>query len=212
MNKITKIIMIITAIIAIIILYSSLKEFADVEYLRQILAPFGIYAVFIFIILYIIAGLMFLPVSAFSIAAGVLFGTLYGLIIALIAATLTAGIAFIIARQFQTLMPKFEAGIIQKIHKKIETTVEKNTFETIFILRLLYLPYMPLSYAAGLVKTCKLTPFLTATFITNIAGSFVFVYLGNQLGKGWKALIIPAILIIASMLIPRITKIFVKQK
>lgn len=65
---------------------------------------------------------------------------------------------------------------------------------------------MPLSYAAGLVRTAKLRDFALATFLTNIIGGFVFVYFGDQLGSGLKNLLLPASLIIISLLIPRIIR------
>lgn len=212
MNKWAKWLIAVIVLAIIIWLYPKLLPYADVDALRELLAPFGALASALFVIIYIIAGLLFLPLSAFSIAAGILFGTLWGLVIVLFAATATGALAFIISRQFSTLLPQAKAGIIKKMQKAIEKRLHRNTFQTIFILRLLYMPYIFLSFAAGLVKTCKFWPFIGATFVTNIIGSFIFVYLGDQLSKGLTALIIPVILIILSLMIPYVVKKFIKKR
>lgn len=211
MNKATKLIIAGAALIAIILLYPRLAPLINQETLRQALAPFGIFAPLAFALIYIIAGLLFLPVSALSIAAGALFGTWWGLIIVLFSATAAAALAFIIGRPCCDLLPRAKRGIVQKLQHLVERRLEKSTFHTVFILRLLYVPYMGLSYAAGLVRACEFWPFVWATFLTNIVGSFVFVYLGSQLGKGLTALIIPAALIALSLLVPYVVKRFVKK-
>ncbi len=210
MKKITKCILAVAIITAFIILYPYLSDLANVDVLRNTIEPFGVFASLAFAIIYIIAGLLFLPLSVFSIAAGTVFGLWQGLIIVLISATIAAAVSFIIARQFT--LPEAKRGIIQKLQKTVERYLEKNTFQAIFILRLLYLPYIALSYAAGLVKACTFWPFVWATFLTNIVGSFVFVYFGDQLGRGLSALIIPVILIALSLLIPYVTRKLSKKR
>ncbi len=211
MNKAAKWIIAILVVIAVILLYPRIQPFLNQQTLQQAIAPFGVFAPLAFGVIYIVAGLVFLPVSALSIAAGALFGTFWGLIIVLFSATIAAALAFLIARPCCNLLPQAKQGIIKKLQQTVEHRLETSTFQTIFILRLLYLPYMALSYAAGLVRTCKFWPFVWATFLTNIVGSFVFVYFGSQIGKGLTALIIPAILIVLSMLIPYVVKKFVKK-
>jgi len=199
-------------LIVLVLLYPRISTLTDVDALRASLAPFGWLAALVFFFIYIIAGIMFLPLSVFSIAAGILFGLLWGLIIVLIAATIAAALSFLIARQFSSMIPRFKKGVIQKLQHTVELYLGKNTFQAIFILRLLYLPYIGLSFAAGLVRTCKFWPFVLATFLTNIVGSFVFVYFGDQFGRGLRALIIPVILIGLSLLIPYIVKRFTKKR
>ena len=207
-----KIALIIAAILIIIAIYPQISELTDVDALRATLAPFGMLASLVFAVIYIVVGILFFPLSILSIAAGTIFGLWQGLIIVLIAATIAAALSFIIARQFSNFIPKAQKGIIQKMQKKLEGYLQKNTFQAIFVLRLLYLPYGVLSFAAGLVKSCKFWPFVWATFLTNIVGSFVLVYFGDQLGKGLEALIIPVILIALSLSIPYLTKKLIKKK
>jgi len=211
MKKPVKIGLTLAIVILAILFYPRIISVLNVETLRGLIEPFGVFAPLAFGVLYIVAGIFFIPLSVFSIAGGVLFGTLWGLLVVLLSATISAAAAFFIARQFSSKVPQAQKGIIQKLQKTVEKRLEKSTFQTIVILRLLYMPYIALSYAAGLVKTCKFWPYIVATFFTNIVGSFVFVYLGDQLDKGLTALIIPVVLILLTLLIPKIVKKFVKK-
>lgn len=193
-------------IVLFVVLFPKLKAIGSIDTIRGIIEPFGVLAPLAFGVLYVLAVLLFVPATAFTIAAGVLFGTWLGLGIVLIAAIISAGLAFIIGRKFSGNIPKAEAGLIRKLQDRIEKEMHEKTFEAILILRLLFFPYIALSYAAGLVKTAKFGPFLLATFLANIVGSFVFVYLGDSLGRGPKALILPAVLIVLTLLIPQVVK------
>jgi len=201
----------IFALALLVFYYPQVSSWLNVENVRSFIDQFGALAPLAFITLYVIAGLFFLPLTIFSIAGGVLFGALWGTIIVLTSATLVGAFAFLIARQFSHLIPQAKAGIIFKLQDTVEKRLEKSTFQSIMILRLLYMPYIALSYAAGLVKTAQFWPFVGATFLTNIIGSFVFVYLGDQIDKGLAALAIPVVLIGLTLLIPKITKWFLKK-
>lgn len=206
MKKTTKYIILALAIVLLIFLFPKLKTVASVETIRGLIEPFGVLAPLAFGVLYIFSVLFFVPATAFTIAAGVLFGTWLALGIVLVAALVSAGLAFLIGRKFSDHIPKVKTGLIRKLQDRVDKECHENTFQAILILRLLYFPYIALSYAAGLVKTAKLGQFLLATFLGNIVGSFVFVYLGDSLSKGPKALIIPAVLIVVTLLIPRVVK------
>lgn len=211
MKKTTKWIVAALILVAVLLLYPQIRPLLNQQTLKQTIVPFGVFAPIAFGIIYIVAGLLFLPLSALSVIAGILFGILGGLATVLISATIAAALAFLIARPCCDLLPRARQGIIRKLQHTVEHRLKHNTFQTIFILRLLYMPYIGLSYAAGLVRTSKFWPFVWATFLTNIIGSFVFVYLGNQLSKGFTALIIPVILIALSLLIPHLIKKMIKK-
>ena len=56
-------------LIVLVLLYPRISTLTDVDALRASLAPFGWLAALVFFFIYIIAGIMFLPLSVFSIAA-----------------------------------------------------------------------------------------------------------------------------------------------
>lgn len=211
MNKI-KLLIIGVVIIIGIFLYPHLVEIANLDNLRGFVYQFGVFAPVAFSVVYVVAGLLFVPLSLFSIAGGVLFGTVKGTIVIVVAATTAAMLSFILARPFHSLIPRSEAGIIHKLQHRIEKQLDHNTFQTILILRLLFPPYIIFSYACGLVRTCKFWPYSSATFFSNIVGSFVFVYLGASLDKGLQALLLPAVLVALVIFIPKVVRKFTKLR
>jgi uncharacterized membrane protein YdjX (TVP38/TMEM64 family) len=175
---------------------------------------FGIWGPMAYIVLYYFAILLFLPATVFTILAGALFGNLLGSVYVVIAATASAQTAFFIARWLgKDGAKKFSGGgnVFTNLIQKIDVQVSRNGFQAFFILRCLFLPYIPLSYAAGVVPRAKAKDFFFATFLTNMIFSPAFVYFGDQLSEGPKALILPVILIILVLSIPKIVKRFRKK-
>jgi uncharacterized membrane protein YdjX (TVP38/TMEM64 family) len=160
----------------------------DLNYLQSLIESSGIWAPIVFAILYILITIFGISAAIFTVLAGTIFGTLKGLIIVVISATVSGTIAFYIARNFRDKFISKEKNstkksILANLITRIELASEKNGFQIIAILRLSFLPYIPLSYAAGLVKKLKAIDFILATFITNIFGSFFFIYFGDRLSE-----------------------------
>ena len=203
-----------TVLIALIIasiyaiFFSPVKTFLTEDNIRSFVEQFGMFAPVAYGVLYYLVALIGISAAALTILSGLLFGKLIGLTIVVISATLAASTAFIIARYFgKNLTTKLaKKKKIGPWIKKIESQVGKNGFQAFFIMRCLFLPYIPLSYAAGLVKSAKLSDFTLATFTSNIIISFIFVYLGDNLLKGPEALILPLILVILALQLPKIIK------
>jgi uncharacterized membrane protein YdjX (TVP38/TMEM64 family) len=72
-------------------------------------------------------------------------------------------------------------------------------------------PYIPASYAAGLIKEAKAKDHFFGTLVTNMIFSPAFVFFGDSLMKGPKALLLPAGLIVVVLLVPRIIKLKTPQ-
>ena len=214
MLKILKVAMtfIILLIVAYIVLMSPLRDFITVENIISFVDGFGMWGPLIFMLIYIIGLLVFVPATLFSIAGGFIFGLWEGVLYVVIAATIAASLGFLIARKFSSNWNFAKSNkLTTMIVSTCEGHCEERGLQTFIILRLLYLPYMALSYAAGIVKTAKLRDFILATFLTNILGSFSFAYFGSQLDAGFKALILPVVLIILTLLVPMIVKKFYKK-
>lgn len=191
-------------------LWQIVRDFLDPESLKAFIAQFGIWAPLVFMALYYALVLAFISAVAFTVLAGFLFGKVWGTIYVIIAATLAAQTAFHIARylgsdKLEGLKNKQGIG---KIIATVEKKCEQNGFRNLVILRCLFLPYIPLSYAAGMIKTIKPLHFFAATLLTNLIFSPAFVFLGDSLLQGPRALILPAGLIALVFLVPKIMKKF----
>jgi uncharacterized membrane protein YdjX (TVP38/TMEM64 family) len=193
--------------------FTPVKQYLTEEALRAFLTPFGMYAPLAYGVLYFVLILFLLPASVFTVLAGLLFGKLVGTTVVVIAATAAACSAFILSRYFGEGAAKklVRSPSLGKWVKKIEKQCAMNGFQFFFIMRCLFLPYMLVSYACGLVECAKLRDFVTATFLTNVIFSFMFVYLGDSLFKGPKALILPVIMVVLALQVPRVIKKYKKD-
>ena len=198
---------IIVTVVIYFISMSPIKDTITIDNIISFVDSFGAFGPFLFMVIYIVGLLLFVPASLFTITGGFLFGALWGTFYIVFAATIAAGLGFLISRKFSYKWTFASSNeFTKKIVSKCEGQCEENGLQTFIILRLLFVPYMAMSYAAGIVKTAKLRDFALATFLTNIAGSFSFAYFGSQLMAGWKALILPILLIVLTLLIPFIVR------
>jgi len=182
--------------------------------IQELIAPFGILAPLAYAVLYFLAILFFLPASVLTVFSGVIFGKLLGSVVVIIAATLAAQTAFFLMRlstgDMRERLEKIRG--VQKFSEKINHEVRKNGFRTFFLMRCFFLPYIPLSYAAGLVKTAQPKDFFLATLLTNMIFTPAFVFFGAALTQGWRALILPVFLVIFVLLVPKIVRKIRKKK
>lgn len=202
------------SILATLLILNYVHDFINVENIKNFVNSFGPYSMTVFVLIYILITLFGFSAAIFTILAGTLFGVGWGLFLVVVAATVAAGIAFYIARYFSH---KLASGTIknktmQNIISKIEKNCEKNGFMAIAILRLSFMPYIPLSYGAGVVKTLKFRDFILATFLTNIFGSFVFIFLGASITQSLPLFIGAIILLILFMQTPKLIKKWEKKK
>ena len=203
-------VMLITAIAYQFNWFSTIKGWLNPESLKTFISQFGVWAPLVFIGLYYSLVLAFISATAFTVLSGLLFGKIWGTVYVIIAATAAAQTAFFITRslgqrRLKGLKQKQGIGtLITTIEKKCET----NGFRNLVILRCLFTPYIPLSYAAGMIKTIKPLHFFAATLLTNSIFSPAFVFLGDSLLEGPKALLLPGTLIILVLLVPKIMKKF----
>ena len=189
---------------------AQLQSELEPEKLKQRIEAFGVFGPLVFIGIYYGAVLLFISSTVFTILGGLLFGKVWGSVYVIFAATLAAQTAFMIGRRLsgkRVTALKDKKGIGALV-KKVEARCEKYGALNIFILRALFLPYIALSYAAGTIKTLKARDFFLGTLISNMIFVPAFVFLGESLLKGPKALIIPGVMICLVLSVPKIIKRF----
>ena len=74
------------------------RDSLDVNLIAQWLEQAGWWAPVIFILIYVVATVFFLPGSLFTLAGGVIFGPILGVVCNLTGATIGAALSFLIAR------------------------------------------------------------------------------------------------------------------
>jgi len=172
-------------VLGIIAALGVVTQFFDTQaFLRQALAwiaGLGFWGPIIFIGVYILATVLFVPGSILTLGAGVVFGGVGGAIAVLIGATLGATAAFLVGRYLARNWvqeriedhPKFKA---------IDQAVAAQGFKIVLLTRLSpVLPFNLLNYAFGITQV-SLKDYLLGC-LGMIPGTILYVYLGSLAGN-----------------------------
>src|SRR5437870_3762744 len=137
----------------------------------------------IFIGLYIVATVLFVPGSVLTLGAGAVFGVALGSVCVSISATLGATAAFLVGRYLA------RDAIARKIAKNeefatIDRAVADEGWKIVLLTRLSpVFPFTLLNYAFGLTKV-KLSHYVVASWLGMIPGTVMYVYLGSLINVG----------------------------
>ncbi len=182
----------------------------------------GVWGYFIFIGAYAVATVLFFPGSLMTIGAGLAFGLWRGFAVVSAGATLGAALAFLVARYFIRGRvekaahdnPKFAA---------IDDAIGREGWKMIALLRLSpLLPFNLSNYLYGVTKI-GFWPYLAASWVGMLPGTFLYVYLGaagkeasSGSGAGpWKWVLFGAGLaatVVVTIWVSRLAKKAVPQK
>lgn len=138
----------------------------------------GLLGPVVFIIIYAVAAVLFVPASVLTVSAGFLFGPWLGSAIVSIAATTGAGLAFLIGRYFAR---SYVESKIQKNDKfvAIDKAIASQGAKVVFLMRLSPLfPYSLINYSLGVTKV-PFTEYIVASWIGMLPGTFAYVILGS---------------------------------
>ncbi len=165
-----------------------------------------IYGPLIFVALYALRPLIFFSAAFLTIAGGSLFGPVLGSVYTVIGSNLSALIAYGIGRYLgEGLVDDVnESGIV----KKYADRMRKDSFETIMIMRFIYLPYDLVNYLAGLLRI-DWKAFLFASAIGAVPGTIAFSFFGASLDLtnysgglpefDWRVLVIGVLIFFVSI-------------
>lgn len=129
----------------------------------------------VFMLIYAIGTVFFLPGSVLTLAGGALFGPVFGTFYNLTAATIGAMISFVAARYLaHDWVEKKTGGRM----KQLKQGVEGEGWKFVAFVRLVPLfPFNLLNYALGLTKI-KFSHYSIATYIFMLPGAIAYTYLG----------------------------------
>jgi len=155
------------------------RQHLDVAALEAWVAGAGTAAPALFIGLYALATVLFLPGSVLTLAGGALFGPVWGTLYNLTGATLGAVLAFVIARYLTSnwVQARFEAGAGGRVQRLVKG-VEAEGWRFVAFTRLVPLfPFNLLNYVLGLTHI-PLLHFTLASFVFMLPGALAYSYLG----------------------------------
>src|SRR5438128_5850941 len=138
----------------------------------------GVAGIFIFVVVYAVATVLLAPGSILTIGAGFAFGLWKGFLAVSAGSTLGASLAFLVARFIAR--DKIEA-IARRNEKfrKIDNAIGKEGAKLIFLLRLSpVIPFNLSNYFYGLTGV-RFWPYVVASWIGMMPGTFLYVYIGG---------------------------------
>lgn len=138
---------------------------------------------------YLVRPLVLFPASVLTVMGGLLFGPWLGVAVVVVAANTSAMIAYGVGRLLghvpdpETAAVAAEDGTPDEnlsIVARWSQRLRDHSFETVFIMRLLFLPYDLVNYVCGALRI-RWTSFLLATALGSLPGTISFVLLGASL-------------------------------
>ena len=126
---------------------------------------------FLFVILYVLRPLVFIPATPFNLLAWVLFGFFWGSIISTIANYFSVIFSYYVG--YFTGGKIFENQSWFRRIKKFQKKLQKDTFFSVSLTRLLFFPFDLTNYLCGVFKI-PIIPYILAT-VACIPGTIIFV-------------------------------------
>jgi len=175
------IIRLIVLIGIVIALFLTMKVLPVQQWLRNFndwVGQMGVVGIFIFIIVYAVATVLLAPGSVLTIGAGFTFGLWKGFLAVSGGSTLGAALAFLVAR----FIARERVAVIAQRNEKfraIDSAIGKQGAKLIFLLRLSpVIPFNLSNYLYGLTGV-KFWPYVLASWIGMMPGTFLYVYIGT---------------------------------
>jgi uncharacterized membrane protein YdjX (TVP38/TMEM64 family) len=170
------------ALIGIVIaLFGAMKFLPVQEWLRNFdvwVAHMDVAGIFIFIGVYAVATVLLAPGSILTIGAGFAFGLWKGFLAVSAGSTFGAALAFLVARFIARGRVEAVAKGNDKF-RRIDKAIGKEGAKLILLLRLSpVIPFNLSNYFYGLTSV-KFWPYVLASWIGMIPGTFLYVYIGT---------------------------------
>ncbi len=151
------------------------------QYLRQALDwidGLGFIGPMVFILLYILVTVLFVPGSILTLGAGAVFGVVWGTIWVSIGSTLGATAAFVVGRYFMRDWVSRQIGRSERF-SAVDDAIGNEGGKIIFLLRLSpVFPYNLSNYIYSLTKV-GIGSYMLASWVGMLPGTVMYVYIGS---------------------------------
>lgn len=168
-------VVLLVALAAAIALAYYYRDLLNVAALESWVKSAGALGPMLYMAVYAVATVLFLPGSVITLAGGALFGPVWGTLYSLTGATLGATVAFLIARYLASDWVHRKAG---GWTRQLIEGVEKEGWRFIAFVRLVPLfPFNLLNYALGLTRI-GLLAYVVGSYVFMFPGALAYTYLG----------------------------------
>lgn len=166
------------AIAALIIAFRILPVADWLRHFQTYVRGLGALGYVVYVIVYALCVVAFIPASILTLGAGAIFGFVGGVIVVIIGATIGATLSFLLAR---TVMRKrIEAMTAQnKKFRALDRAIAAEGTKIVFLVRLaVVFPFTYLNYAFGLTAI-PLWRYVAATFVGILPATIAFVFVSS---------------------------------
>lgn len=154
-------------------------EYLEQEKLRALIQGYGVLAPAIFMVIFSIAPVLFLPGLPMAIVGGILFGPFWGVVYTLSSATIGACIAFLVSRYLARGW--IENKLKSPRWRHLDEKVEKQGWKMVAFTRLIPLfPFNLLNYAFGLTRI-RFIHYALGTFLFMLPGCIAIITFSSSL-------------------------------
>ncbi len=132
----------------------------------------------LYVLFYIVQPIVFFPSTFLTIAAGYVYGPVLGTVLAIIGSNASSVLAWLVGRFFgETLVSdRFKQSMLNRFSDRLRT----NSFQSVLLMRLIYLPYDVVSYFSGFMRLA-LPAFALGTFLGGLPGTISFALFGSSI-------------------------------
>jgi uncharacterized membrane protein YdjX (TVP38/TMEM64 family) len=166
-----------------LIRFTPVRTYLTPDALGKFLESAGLWAPFVYMILYAAGVCLFLPGTLLTGLGAAIFGPYWGFVYVWFGAMAGASAAFVIGR---TLGREFAASLIGDRLRKYDDAIGRNGFATVLYLRLVYFPFTPMNFGMGLTKV-RFWDYFAGTGLGIIVGTFIFTFFIGTLKDVWAS-------------------------
>ncbi|NUM43156.1 MAG: TVP38/TMEM64 family protein [Anaerolineales bacterium] len=163
-------------------LYARANQLTALEVVQNLLdfLKNGLWGPVLYILLYAIRPLILFPSTLLTLAGGFVFGPVLGVLYTILASNTSSTIAYFVGRYFGQGLVNDDGsdGLIQRYARRMRA----NSFETVLVMRFIFLPYDAVSYLAGFLRI-RYVPFILATALGSIPGTIAFIGFGASIER-----------------------------
>jgi len=173
-------------LVAFIILLIAIKQnnlydffsFENINELKLYIKSFGIMAPCVFIIMFAIATVLFVPGLPITVLSGILFGAFWGTVYVIIGSTIGVSLAFLIGRYIGRDFVK-EMAVKNERMSKLDYYIKEQGNTILIISRLVPLfPFNLQNYAYG-ITDIKFSTYFWYSLIFMVPGTFIYTCFGT---------------------------------
>jgi len=158
---------------------SGAGRYLQQDELRALIAGYGALAPAVYILIYTLAPVLFLPGLPITIAGGILFGPFWGVVYTITGATLGASLAFLTARYLAR--DWVASKLTGPKWARLDREVERHGWKVVAFTRLIpAFPFNLLNYAFGLTRV-PFPHYVLATFFCMLPACIAFIVFSSSL-------------------------------